>query len=70
MIIEPNVESLLKKCDNRYELVIAVSKRARQMENENKWKIESKVTKAAVEFHNGECYIVGINDNDNENKGE
>ena len=40
------------------------------MENENKWKIESKVTKAAVEFHNGECYIVGINDNDNENKGE
>ena len=57
MIIDPNVESLLKKCENRYELVIAVSKRARQMQDNGK--IESKVTKAAVEFHNGDCYIIG-----------
>ena len=57
MIVDPNVESLLKKCENRYELVIAVSKRARQIQDTGK--IESKVTKAAVEFHNGDCYIVG-----------
>ena len=57
MIIDPNVESLLKKCENRYELVIAVSKRARQIQDNGK--IESKVTKAAVEFHNGDCYIIG-----------
>lgn len=57
MIVDPNVESLLKKCENRYELVIAVSKRARQIQDTGK--IESKVTKAAVEFHNGDCYIIG-----------
>ena len=57
MIIDPNVESLLKKCEIRYELVIAVSKRARQIQDNGK--IESKVTKAAVEFHNGDCYIIG-----------
>lgn len=64
MIVEPNVESLLKKCDNRYELVIAVSKRARQMSFDVNGKIESKVTKAAVEFHNGDCYIVGNDEKD------
>lgn len=70
MIVEPSVESLLKKCENRYELVIGVSRRARQMQNENNGKIESKVTKAAVEFHNGDCYIIGKNEeelNNNEN---
>lgn len=59
MIVDPNVEKLLKHCENRYELVIAVSKRARQMQENVGDKIESKVTKAAIEFNNGDCYIVG-----------
>ena len=31
MLVKPNVEELLKKADNRYELVIATAKRARQI---------------------------------------
>lgn len=31
MIVEPNVTDLLKKVNNRYKLVIATSKRARQI---------------------------------------
>lgn len=31
MLVNPQTESLLKKVDNRYELVIAVSKRGRQI---------------------------------------
>ena len=31
MLVSPKTESLLKKVDNRYELVIAVSKRGRQI---------------------------------------
>ena len=61
MLVDPNVEKLLKKCENRYELVIAVSRRARQMQ-ENSNEIESKVTKAAIEFNNGDCYIIGKKD--------
>jgi len=31
MLVSPKAESLLEKVDNRYELVIAVSKRGRQI---------------------------------------
>ena len=31
MLVNPKAESLLEKVDNRYELVIAVSKRGRQL---------------------------------------
>ena len=31
MLVSPKTESLLEKVDNRYELVIAISKRGRQL---------------------------------------
>lgn len=31
MIVKPNAEQLLDKASNRYELVVAISKRARQI---------------------------------------
>ena len=33
MLVKPKTEDLLKKVDNRYELVIAISKRGRQIIN-------------------------------------
>lgn len=64
MIIKPRVEDLLTKCSNRYELVIAVSRRARQLEKVGSNKIESKITNASIELNNGECYIIDQNDID------
>lgn len=61
MIINPSVEKLLDHAENRYELVIAVAKRARQLELNSGKEIESKVTKAAIEVDNGECYIIKDN---------
>ena len=42
MIINPSPEQLLEKADNRYELVIAVSKRARQIAETEEFKSNSK----------------------------
>ena len=51
MMVKPTVQELLKKAKNRYELVIATSKRARQIasgaEVKTKVKEESPVTLAA-----------------------
>ena len=66
MIVEPSVENLLKKAENRYELVIAISRRARQLEVEKTNVIESKITKAAVEFNNNDCYIIDKDIDENE----
>lgn len=61
MITEPNVEELLKKSKNRYELVIATSKRARQIALGDtpltKVKEESPVTLAANEIAEGKVTI-------------
>ena len=61
MMVKPTVNELLKKVDNRYELVIATSKRARQLANgeaplTNK-KEASVVTLAADEIAEGSVYI-------------
>ncbi len=57
MIIKPTVTELLEKIDNRFELVILVSKRARQIsEGElplTKVKEKSVVTIAANEIAEG-----------------
>lgn len=66
MIVEPSVENLLKKAENRYELVIAISRRARQLEVEKTNVIESKITKAAIEFNNNDCYIIDKDIDENE----
>jgi len=62
MMVKPTVNELLKKVDNRYELVIATSKRARQLANgdaalTNK-KEASVVTLAATEIAEGKVHLV------------
>jgi len=61
MMVKPTVNELLKKVDNRYELVVATSKRARQLAKgsaslTNK-KEASVVTLAADEIAEGKVYI-------------
>ncbi len=62
MMVEPTVSELLDKVENRYELVIATAKRARQLANgetalTNK-KEASPVTLAAVEIEEDKVYVV------------
>lgn len=42
MLVKPKTEDLLKKVDNRYELVIAISKRGRQIINGSKPMVDAK----------------------------
>jgi DNA-directed RNA polymerase subunit omega len=62
MMVKPSVTELLKKANNRYELVIATSKRARQIANgdpaRTDVKEESPVTLAANEIAEGKVKIV------------
>ena len=62
MIIKPSVTELLTKAKNRYELVIATSKRARQIaagdEPLIKIKDKSPVTIAANEIAEGKVNII------------
>lgn len=61
MMVKPTVNELLEKVDNRYELVIATSKRARQLAKGDapltKKKEASSVTLAAVEIAEGKVYV-------------
>ncbi len=61
MMVEPNVNELLKKIDDRYQLVIVTSKRARQLaegaEPLTKKKEDSVVTLAAQEIAEGKVRI-------------
>ena len=75
MIVKPTVTELLKKSKNRYELVIATSKRARQIamgeEPLTKVREESPVTLAANEIAEGKVTVIReeINEqNQEENK--
>ena len=62
MIVKPSVSELLNKADNRYELVIATARRARQIaagdEARTDVKEESPVTLAANEIAEGKVEIV------------
>ena len=62
MIVKPTVTELLKNTKNRYELVIATSKRARRIamgdEVLTKVKEESPVTLAANEIAEGKVTVV------------
>lgn len=62
MMVKPTVQELLTKAKNRYELVIATSKRARQIstgaEVKTNVKEESAVTLAANEIAEGKVEIV------------
>ena len=61
MMVEPNVTDLLKKVNNRYELVIATSKRARQISAGRKTLTDvdekSPVTLAVNEIAEGKVTI-------------
>lgn len=66
MMVKPSVSDLLKKSKNRYELVIATSKRARQISGgapvKTKVKEESAVTLAANEIAEGKIEIIAPED--------
>ena len=61
MIVKPTVTELLEKTENRYELVIATSKRARQIamgdERLTDSNEESPVTLAAIEISEGKVRV-------------
>ncbi len=62
MMVKPTVNELLEKAENRYALVIATSKRARQLSMGKKplinKKEESMVTLAADEIAEGKVRIL------------
>lgn len=66
MMVKPSVTELLTKAKNRYELVIATSKRARQIANGDEAltdvKEDSAVTLAANEIAEGKVTIVKENE--------
>lgn len=61
MMVKPTVNELLEKVNNRYELVVATSKRARQLAKGDSAltskKEASVVTLAADEIAEGKVYI-------------
>jgi DNA-directed RNA polymerase subunit omega len=61
MMVKPSVSELLNKAENRYELVIATARRARQIaegdEPRTEAKEESPVTLAANEIAEGKVEI-------------
>lgn len=67
MMVRPNINQLLDKIDSRYRLVIATSRRARQIANGSKpltnVKEESTVTIAAHEISEGAVKIIDIENN-------
>ena len=74
MMVKPTVNELLEKAENRYALVIATSKRARQLSMGAKpmtnKKEESMVTLAADEIAEGEVKIVGETEEQDDFNGE
>lgn len=61
MMVKPSVTELLKQVGNRFELVVATAKRARQLSNGDKALTdkdeESKVTLAADEIAEGKVTV-------------
>jgi len=74
MIVKPTVVELLTKAKNRYELVIATSKRARQIANGDKPLTDvnevSAVTLAANEIAEGKVTIVKKEENEDGEKSD
>ena len=74
MIVKPSVTEVLTKAKNRYELVIATSKRARQIaqgdEPLTKVKEKSVVTLAANEIAEGKVQIIRGENEEIEEKTE
>lgn len=62
MMVKPTVTDLLKNVDNRFELVVATAKRARQLSKGEKALVDkdeaSTVTLAADEIADGKVTVV------------
>lgn len=62
MILKPRVDDLLKYAENNYELVIAISKRARQIVDGAKKEVstneKSPITIATLEFDQEKVSII------------
>lgn len=69
MLVKPKTEDLLKKVDNRYELVIAISKRGRQIINGSEPTVDydenekSELTIAALELNKNKFDIETYEEN-------
>ena len=74
MMVKPTVKELLTKVDNRFELVIATSKRARQIADGDEIltdeDVESPVTIAANEIAEGKVEIIKDDDSIREEENE
>ena len=74
MMVKPTVAELLTKADNRYELVIATARRARQIAAGDKPKTEVKetspVTLAANEIAEGKVTIIEEDDENEEDNAD
>ena len=74
MIVKPTVNELLKNAENRYELVIATSRRAREIAAGDSPLVEtddtSPVTIAANEIVAKKVYIENENKKEEENNEE
>lgn len=61
MMVKPTVKELLTKTDNRFELVVATAKRAREIASGAEVLVdtteESPVTIAAIEINEGKVYV-------------
>ena len=61
MMVKPTVKELLTKVNNRFELVVATAKRARQISQGSpkltNVKAESDVTTAAIEIDEGKVVL-------------
>ncbi len=74
MIVKPTVNELLEHAENRFALVIATSKRAREIANGDniltEVEEESPVTLAANEINEGKVEIIGNQKNIVEDNSE
>ncbi len=74
MIVKPTVNELLEHAENRFALVIATSRRARQIANGDKKltdvEEESPVTIAANEINEGKVFICEELENEQESESE
>ena len=72
MIVKPTVNDLLEHAENRFALVIATSRRARQIAKGDKVLTEanevSPVTLAANEINEGKIEIDNSNDENDDNE--
>lgn len=70
MIVKPTVKELLNHAENRFALVIATSRRARQIAKGDKKltevDVESPVTLAANEINEGKVEIFGEEEKENQ----